>query len=303
MKKYVITICILLGLLLSCFACYFVYSKYENTTTTETLKSKVDEEIKYLDNNIIKIINSFNNITYTNYKIVEQKVPSSDSSSSEDSKSSGGGGSGGSGSSSGGQSGSSSGEEDNTITSISIASNGILTNKDNKVDWKQIKEEIEKMYGAWTTILIDLNALNVDNNQLLKFNNILDNLTQALEKEDKKISISRLAELYSLLPLYVKDYSNDRNMISIYNTKSNILFAYALMEYDNKDREVKDYITKAKKEFSYIVNNPVENSKSMSTINKAYVELNEMEKDNSIKERKIFYIHYKNLLQELSVIY
>lgn len=301
MKKYIITIAVILGVMLIMFGSYYIYSNTSSQEDVDTLKSKVDEEIKYLDSVIVSIMNKFNNITYANYKIVEEKVTSQNQNQKNSSVKSI--------ESQEGQSGGNNKDNsqgnsiENTITNISMDYSSILVNSDNKkIEWNYIKKEIEKMYSTWTTVLIDLNALNVNNTNLLKYNSTLDDITQALENEDKKTSMIKLADLYSLLVSYIKEYSSNNRLIQLLDTKSNILYAYSLAEYEDKWSEMKNYTDKAQNVYNNIINNELKNNDSTNNINKAYVLLNEISKSTSKKDKNIFYINYKNLMKELEII-
>ncbi len=301
MKKYIITIAVILGVMLIMFGSYYIYSNTSSQEDVDTLKSKVDEEIKYLDSVIVSIMNKFNNITYANYKIVEEKVTSQNQNQKNSSVKSI--------ESQEGQSGGNNKDNsqgnsiENTITNISMDYSSILVNSDNKkIEWNYIKKEIEKMYSTWTTVLIDLNALNVNNTNLLKYNSTLDDITQALENEDKKTSMIKLADLYSLLVSYIKEYSSNNRLIQLLDTKSNILYAYSLAEYEDKWSEMKNYTDKAQNVYNNIINNELKNNDSTNNINKAYVLLNEISKSTSKKSKNIFYINYKNLMKELEII-
>lgn len=301
MKKYIITIAVILGVMLIMFGSYYIYSNTSSQEDVDTLKSKVDEEIKYLDSVIVSIMNKFNNITYANYKIVEEKVTSQNQNQKNSSVKSI--------ESQEGQSGGNNKDNsqgnsiENTITNISMDYSSILVNSDNKkIEWNYIKKEIEKMYSTWTTVLIDLNALNVNNTNLLKYNSTLDDITQALKNEDKKTSMIKLADLYSLLVSYIKEYSSNNKLIQLLDTKSNILYAYSLAEYEDKWSEMKNYTDKAQNVYNNIINNELKNNDSTNNINKAYVLLNEISKSTSKKDKNIFYINYKNLMKELEII-
>ena len=301
MKKYIITIAVILGVMLIMFGSYYIYSNTSSQEDVATLKSKVDEEIKYLDSVIVSIMNKFNNITYANYKIVEEKATSQNQNQKNSSVKSI--------ESQEGQSGGNNKDNsqensiENTITNINMDYSSILVNSDNKkIEWNYIKKEIEKMYSTWTTVLIDLNALNVNNTNLLKYNSTLDDITQALENEDKKTSMIKLADLYSLLVSYIKEYSSNNKLIQILDTKSNILYAYSFAEYDDKWSEMKNYTDKAQNVYNNIINNELKNNDSTNNINKAYVLLNEISKSTSKKSKNIFYINYKNLMKELEII-
>jgi len=295
MKKYVITISVMIGIILILFGSYYIYSSNNSQNTVNDLKGKVDEEIAYLDEKIISIMNHFHNITYANYKIVEKEIPSE----SQDEKSSSSSGQGGQSSESSeeGQQSSTS----NTITNMNMNYSSILVNPSKKINWDEIKKETEKMYHSWTTILIDLNTLNVNKDNLLKYNATLDTITQALEKEDEKTSLKGFADLYSLIVLYAKEYSNDIKKVSLLDTKSNILYSYALAESD-KWQDMKNNIKKAQSAYSNIMNSGLQNTSNTNGVNKVYILLNEIEKSTDTKNKSIFYINYKNLMQELAIM-
>ena len=173
MKKFIITIIIIIAILLVGFGSYYIYSN-NSQDNIESLQTKVDKEIIYLNTTIISMMNKLNNITYANYKIVEEKVPTEENTQTNSDGNQGGSSKSGdtsSGGNSGGQSqGSSQSNGSNTITNMNMNYSSILVNPDKKIDWDNIKKEIEKMYRSWTTVLIDLNTLNVKQDNLLKYN-------------------------------------------------------------------------------------------------------------------------------------
>ena len=304
MKKFIITIIIIIAILLVGFGSYYIYSN-NSQDNIESLQTKVDKEIIYLNTTIISMMNKLNNITYANYKIVEEKVPTEENTQTNSDGNQGGSSKSGdtsSGGNSGGQSqGSSQSNGSNTITNMNMNYSSILVNPDKKIDWDNIKKEIEKMYRSWTTVLIDLNTLNVKQDNLLKYTTILDNITKAAQKEDKKNVLYQLADLYNLLVSYAKEYSKDNQKVSILETKSNILYAYSYAE-ENKWQDMQNYIKKAQSSYANIINNNLQNNQNIGNINKAYVLLNEIEKNTNTKDKSIFYINYKNLMQELEVL-
>lgn len=298
MKKYIITIIVITIITLILFGSYYIYSNNNSQNSIDNLKSKADEEINYLNTTIISMLNQLNNITYANYEIVEEQVSSEQSntqgSSSGDQQTqsqeqSGSGGS------------QQSKSEINTITNMNMNDSSILVNTNKKIDWNNIKKETEKMYQTWTTVLIDLNALDVNQDNLKKYNTVLDNLTKAVQKEDKKTTATELANLYGLLVSYTKDYSNDTKKVNLLDTKSNILYAYALAE-DSKWQDMENNIKKAKNVYNNIMNGGLQNDINVSSINKAYILLNEIEKSTNTQDKSIFYINYKNLMQELEIL-
>ena len=110
-----------------------------------------------------------------------------------------------------------------------------------------------------------------------------------------------IADLDNLLTLYMKDFAADREETKIYNVKSNILYAYSFVETDEWNN-VKTYVGNAKNEFSNILNNQVNNKNSIDEINKAYILINELEEDCNTQNKNVFYVNYRNLMQELENI-
>lgn len=90
MKKYIITIVFLLVLIGLFIGGYFIYSnaKTNESNSVGTLKAKCTSELEYLSSSIILMMNELNNISYENYKVVNDKINVS-SSSEENSQSSG----------------------------------------------------------------------------------------------------------------------------------------------------------------------------------------------------------------------
>ena len=303
MKKYIITIITLFLIIVIAIVGYFIYGniKESKANSSDMLTEKVISEIEYLGDNIIYIMNELNNISYTNYKIVSEEIE--DSSSDENSSSSGSNSGQGGSESSGGQSGSEQGDSDkkSSITTTNMSNANSILNDDStdKINWNNVNMKVQDMYSAWTTIMIDLSSLNVNKDDLLKFNSTLDKISSSLEQKDKENALLNCSDLYSLLSKYVNDFSEENS--KIYNVRSNILYSYSEIERENWEEAV-NYIKKADENFASILNNQINNIDKIDIINKAYVLLNELQEDCNSKDRKVFLINYSNLMQELQNI-
>lgn len=281
MKKYIITIIILFILILLSICGYFVYAnmKTNESGSSENINEKALSEIEYLNNEIIDIMNSLNNITYTDFAIENKDIEISEES-SENTVST----------------------DENSIDTSSMEIENTIKQNDKEIDWNIINEKIENIYSSWTTVLMDLTTLNVNKDNLLKFNDLTDELIGNIKDEDKTRCLYNCAELYNLLTLYIGDFSNDENIKAIYNTKSNILYAYAIIENDDWNT-AGDYISNAKNEFNKIMNDQINNIINIDTINKGYILINELSDDTNKNNKDTFYINYKQLMQELDNIY
>ena len=277
MKKYIITIVTLFAIILLSIGGYFLYSnaKTKESSSTTTLQAKSMSEINYLSTEIIEMMNGLNNISFSNFEI-QNKTIEAESSGNETAS-------------------------ENSIDTSVMQFDNILTSDNNDINWENLKGRVENMYSTWTTVLIDLTTLNVNRDNLLKYNSLLDDIVLEMEKEDKKQTLIKLADLYQLLAQYVNDVSQDSTVKSIFATKSNVLYAYAMV--GNEDwNKVREYVSIAKQEFSNNLTNPVENMANFDSMNKAYILLNELAEDSNREEEKIFYINYRSLIQELETM-
>lgn len=278
MKKYIVTIIILFLIILVSVSGTIVYTnvKANEGGSLETLKEKAISEVDFLSAEIIDIMNGLNNIDDTNYKLVEEEV-TVETQDEENSTS-----------------------EDNTISQSVIEESG-LVNEADEIDWTSIGENAETVYSSWTTVLIDLTTIGVDKENLLKFNDLLDETIEAISVEDKQETLNYAADLYNMLALYVNDFSDDEQIKNVYNTKANILYAYSLINSDNWESAA-SYMTTAIDSFNSIMNNQVNNISTIDEVNKAYILINELADDVSKNNKDTFYINYQNLMNELDNI-
>lgn len=294
MKKYIVTIIILFIIIFLSIGGFFVYAnvKKNDSNSIQTLIDKGISEIEYLDSSIISIMNEINNISYSSYRIISEEIKSEDSTSS-------------SGSSSDSESNSSAKDEksnfesqENTINNSQMITNSLLNKNNSEVNWTDLNLQLQEIYSSWPTIMMDLTILNVNKDNLLKFNSKLDEIVKHFENKDSKKALISLSELYDLVNIYIKDFSNDENQKAVFDVRARILSAYAYTESEDWVK-VSENITKAKEHFAIIANDQVNNINRIDVINKSYILINELEQDSKEKSIKTFLVNYENLMQEL----
>lgn len=317
MPKFKKTIAILLLLFISVVSlsgCKNVFKKEEADLT-----AKLNDEIKYLDTELILLINDFNNIKYGNFKVTVTEVKedsnntgnsnqaestNSSSGNSENSqKKQGEGSTGSSGDSSSGENGQkqSQGEKANTQKDYEMVENSIL--EDNQqIDWKKIKTSIEVLASSWITVQIDLKSANVPDKKIEEFNNKLDLLIIAIKDETKNEAILNASEMHSLLYQFVELYnSNESNYINILKTKSKILQALGNVE-DKKWEDAQKKLTEATDIFQIVANNPGADANKKVNIDRSALLLHELELVTKLQEKQVFLMKYKNCIQEMNIL-
>jgi len=281
---------------------FFSLNSYSKTGNKD-LAEKTQDEIRELENKIISMMNSLNNISFTNavlkQSIEEDKKNNDEDKNNETSENTSGGSSSNESEKTSNDS-SSSNSKTSTQEQIKyeIEKSNILLTDFSNVDWKYIKGEVESIYVLWSTLIIDLHELNVNNDDILNFSNSLDQVTISIKQENKLSSTNNLANLYSYIPTYVEQISKDENEKNIYYTKNCIINTYALIEQDNWT-EMKNQTATAIEFFSKIMNDIGNGEKQNSKMMKIYVLLNELYSSMDLKDKELYYIKYRNTMEEL----
>ncbi len=310
MKK-IITIFLLLTLLLTVI---LGLTGCDNQTNIDDVKSKITQELNYLDTKIINILNKLNNISLQNYTITSEEISlgqKSSSGSSGESSSSGGESSGGSGSSgpeSEGQqeqsnSQNQSGSESNksNITTTKMEPKSVLESDENDIDWKSIKNEIEIINEAWGVVILDLSTLNVNNDNILGFSSALDDSILSIKDEKKPETLTNLAKLYSFIPKIENSISAENSTQNIKQVKSYVINAYSLVEQDNWT-EIQTNISESEETFNNLINDMEYMKDKEYKVNKTYVLIKELQNSLGYKDKKMFYIKYKNLMESINTL-
>lgn len=308
-KRISYVILIIIILILS----FTIYKVYGKNNEKEDSKEKTLSEIKHLESNFLEIFNELNNIKTENYKISSSEIKKQNSSNSGSQSSSGS--SGNSESSSESESSESSGQSESSESSGGSSNNkssedskkyelkeeGILTGN-SEVDWNNIKNQVENVYTSSSEITLDLYQININQQDIVNFNSEYDNLTKAVKEENKENTLSELSKLYDYLPKFIENSTDSENEKAIIKIKNNIFKGYSILD-SNDWNSISNYISQAIQETTRMLTN-VSNQKDNKqySINKAYISMNELQNAVNLKDKEIFLIKYKNLLEELQNI-
>ena len=274
----------------------------------QKLSSKIDDELEYLDKTTLAMINQLNNLKTTDEIQIKrtsvgensqnimgnsnQEDLSSESGKQEESTSS----------SSKSTGDSNSNNKNQNIEKYYIEDNSVLLRDTNTIDWNDLENQAENLYDSWATITLDLNAMNVSSDDILSYNTNLDNLLLSIKDKNKVNSAICLANLYSLVPKYMSETSEDQPKIQIGYIKSDILSAYSLLDTE-KWNDITNLLGSAESKLTEFMNGGYNlSSMRQAKVNKAYVLLKELIKSSNEKNKDLFYLKYISLIQELEDI-
>ena len=287
----------------------FFFTGCGSKTTKEDTKSKTAQELEYLDSQIVSLANKLNNISMQNYAISSEEVNLGEENSSGTSSSqSGNEASGGSGSSGGGeqkqsssQSGSGEESQKSNITTTQMEPKTVLDSDENQIDWKSIKSQIETINEAWGVVVLDLSSLNVDSNNILGFSSTLDQSILSIENENKFDTLTNIANLYSYIPRFEENISANQSTQNVKQVKSNIIKAYSLLEQEDWIG-VETNMSECENTFKNLLNDIEYIQDKEYKVNRTYVLIKELQNSLVYKDKKLFLVKYKNLMESVNTL-
>lgn len=276
---------------------------------TENEGDKIASEIKFLESKIVDLLNKMNGIETRNYKISYGEMTKKTQEQSGGESSTSGGSKSEEGEETSGEDGESTGGDNSDSSSDSqkdtkgteqkfeMKKTGILSNNTEDINWEEIKLEIENLYSSIPTITVDLYRNNANQEDILSFNKEFDNLMQVAKNEDKEKTLTQLSKLYDYIPKFINNTSSTDIEKKVIEAKSNILKGYSKLDNNNWN-EIYNDVNNAIKGYSQLLSNTTIDSKKQYSINRIYILLNELKSSISLKDKQIFLIKYKNLLEE-----
>lgn len=259
-----------------------------------SIEEKLEEELNYIDNRLLLIANSLNNLSFVHYKVEPKEINGSskegettgqDKGSSSEKTNEGG----------------ESGKQEETKEIFSMTSQSVLSNDRNQIDWNSLKLKVENLYETWSTVTIDLQQVIEKKDSILAFNTYLDSLISAIQSQDKIEALGQVANLYQLLPNYLEVFCPNQEKISLAKTKSFLITAYAIVEKEQWD-QISQTMASAEENFLPFINNTQTDENKQADRNKVYILLKELIKTVNEKNKEIFYLKYKIVIQELNNI-
>lgn len=249
-------------------------------TDEEQLRDKNISEIDYLDNYIMLMLNSINDIDLKQYDAKIEKTENlneilqeSEETSSEDTG--------------------------NNVIQYSMVPNTIL-NADKTINWENLKLEIENLNNTWPSIIVDLYKANVDNKKLTEFSDLINTCIGNIKNENRTETLNSLAKLYEYIPVFLEKIASDNQQIELAKTKVEVIKAYVNIDLENWDG-LKGNLDSAISNFEPIVNNTNEAEKEYN-IRKAYVLLQEFKNAVDTNDKDLLFMKYKNLMEELIIL-
>lgn len=174
----------------------------------------------------------------------------------------------------------------------------ILGDNTQNINWTEIKSDIELLHDTWSTIIIDLTQRGINNKYMEEFSKLLDNTTVDIKEENKKESLIGLTDMYSYLTKFLEN-EGDNIQKNIKNVKMHIIKAYSLVESENWE-QMGTEVNEAIRYYNNIINQTNYAKENSFKVEKTSISLKELQNSLTVKDKNVFYIKYRNLMEQLS---
>lgn len=297
--SYAVLIIIIAGL------CIAIYSSTSSGNQEKNQKDKALSEIEYLEGKIETLLNKLNNIDVRNYNVSVSEISKQQQEQQNKSKSNEGKEESGSGSSSSSSSNTNSqqetgrnSQENETIKKYEMVKNGVLL-ESSKVDWDNIKSEIEILYSSIPTITLDLYQIDVSKDDIIGFNKEFDKLVIVVKDENKDEVGKSLALLYEYIFKFTQKATDDEITKKLAEVKAHMFKAYTRIE-TKKWEEIKNETKEVVRVYNELFSNSSVETNKQYSISKGYVMVNELQSAADEENETAYLIKYKNLLEEIN---
>ena len=279
--KYILTIAIAI----LCISVFTIVYSYTNKSEELDIYSKIDEEINYIEKQVLQMMKMLNNLDTENLERINVYINNEEQSKNEDSKSKE-------------NSFEKQEQKPENIEIVTKNKTSILLKDRNIIDWVTLQQQIESLSRSIAVITVDLTSVGINNNNIFALSdNINDSLLYVKEK-NKKNSLISLAKIYNLLPEYKKEYSKNSIEIEMLYIKSDILSSYALLDTGNWN-DIYNMLSDSEERMIALLNSQESLKDKSKTLDKTYVLLQEYIKVAKEKNLDLCYLKIYYLLEQL----
>ena len=269
---------------------YILQNRNNNNQTGKRTKS----EIYFLENTIVTLLNSVNNIETRNYNVSIEEIPNNERESNKKNNNQ---------SKETEEKINEKGEENKKSDESKLfeLKHTSIISQNEEIDWKTLQKEVEIIYNSIPTIALDLYENKIVKEDIVNFNKEFDKLIISIKNKNKEETLKNLTLIYEYIVKFIENTDEDKITKVFIKTKSDIFKAYAMLDSNNWDG-IKEMLEKAIKTYSELLNETNIKNEQKYTVSKGYMMLGELKNSIELKDKTVFLIKYKNLLEEINNI-
>lgn len=189
--------------------------------------------------------------------------------------------------------------EDTVLKILNKYAKGEYHKKDdnNIIDWKSIQDDEKNLLSSLDTIILDLSEIDVKNEDVINLSNELNNLIVITSEEDEALMVSKLKDIYSLIPGFVESFEKDQNIVNKKRLRELIISCYNLANQEKWD-DAKTEITNLENKYKEMMNDLNYAENNSYNLNNVYVLIEEFKNAIELQNREIINLKYINLIEK-----
>lgn len=187
--------------------------------------------------------------------------------------------------------------EDSVLKILNKYAKGEYVKEDDTIDWKSIQNDEKSLLSSLDTIVLDLSELNVRNEDIVRLSDEINNLIIITSEEDEILLVSKLKDIYSLIPSIVQSYEKDKNIVNKKKVRELILSCYNFALQDKWD-EAKNEITNLENKYKEMMNDLNYAENNSYNLNNVYVLIEEFKNAIELQNKDIINLKYINLIEK-----
>lgn len=166
-------------------------------------------------------------------------------------------------------------------------------NDDGTINWEDIKNDFTPINQTSNVMVADFSSKNFSNDDILKMEDLINNVNLAMIEENEVALLISLANFYTIVPEYMEKYIGYEAGISIKKIKSINLFSYVSCVNGDFDA-AKQLIAQAENEYYTLSQNSSFVNEKGFVLNKLYIVIQEYKivlDENNLDLARIKYLN------------
>lgn len=188
--------------------------------------------------------------------------------------------------------------EDSILKILNKYVKGEYFGEDKKIDWNNIKNDEKSLLNSLDTIVLDLAEIKVNNEDIINLSDELNNLIITTSKEDEKAFVSKIKDVYSLIPKILYNFENDKNIINKKEIRKLIISCYSLANEENWE-ECKNEILNLENKYKEMMNDVNYSENNAYNLNNVYVLIEEYKNAVELENIDLINLKYINLIEKI----
>lgn len=161
---------------------------------------------------------------------------------------------------------------------------------DGGLDWKAVFEDEKRINNILETVVLDLTELDISNDEIIKLSSEINNLLYTTATENEVELLTRLNNLYALVPNYFSKVGASKTKVQDKELYSMVLASYSLANAGNWE-EAKTTAQSAIDKYNGMMNDVEYMQENSYKLNRIYIMLNEVK--NAIDTENMTLINLK----------